>query len=102
MYFAPIALELLPREVRKTAKTRDYLDHHYTPFRALRAPLIKCVNSLKREDIWPILPILAKVEGGALLIFPGIQNMKFFKRGKSPPPSITDFLLNQGIIQPAF
>jgi 8-oxo-dGTP pyrophosphatase MutT (NUDIX family) len=43
-------------------------------------------NSLKTNDIRPILPVLTKVESGALLVFPWDAEYDIFQRGEIPSP----------------
>jgi len=43
-------------------------------------------SSLKTNDIRPILPVLTKVESGALLVFPWDPEYKIFQRGQIPSP----------------
>jgi len=43
-------------------------------------------SSLKTNDIGPILPVLTKVESGALLIFPWDPEYEIFQKGQIPSP----------------
>ena len=43
-------------------------------------------GSLKTNDIRPILPVLTKVESGALLVFPWDPEYETFQRGEIPSP----------------
>jgi 8-oxo-dGTP pyrophosphatase MutT (NUDIX family) len=43
-------------------------------------------GSLKTNDIGPILPVLTKVESGALLVFPWDPEYETFQRGEIPSP----------------
>jgi 8-oxo-dGTP pyrophosphatase MutT (NUDIX family) len=43
-------------------------------------------NSLKREDIKPILPILTKISSGPLIIFPWDPEYGLFQKGEIPSP----------------
>ena len=43
-------------------------------------------NSLKTNDIGPILPVLTKAESGALLVFPWDPEYEIFQKGQIPSP----------------
>jgi 8-oxo-dGTP pyrophosphatase MutT (NUDIX family) len=68
-------------------------------------------QSLKRENIQPVLPILTKISDGPLLIFPWDPDYDLFQRGQIPAPmdyghpsqpgdNTTYLLLKEGIWHP--
>jgi hypothetical protein len=68
-------------------------------------------NSLKREDIKPILPILTKVSSGPLILFPWDPEYETYRKGEIPSPlnhgrpsqvgdNTTRVILKEGIWHP--
>jgi 8-oxo-dGTP pyrophosphatase MutT (NUDIX family) len=69
------------------------------------------LNSLRKEEIHPILPVLTKISSGPLILFPWDPEYKIFQRGETPFPmdhgrpsqpgdNTTRLLLKEGIWHP--
>ena len=69
------------------------------------------LNSLKREDVKPILPVLTKVSTGPLILFPWDPEYGLFQKGEIPSPvnhgrpsqpgdNTTRVILKEGIWHP--
>jgi len=103
---------------------REALDENMKGEVALSPPTLKTLedlsrfktidevfNSLKREDIKPILPILTKISSGPLIIFPWDPEYGLFQKGETPSPlnhgrpsqpgdNTTRVILQEGIWHP--